>query len=54
MAQEEQTSLRYKTRSVRLAFEEKRVADKKNRRYWLYWDAALTGDAPDANQVAAK
>ena len=44
----------FKTRYVRLAFEEKRVADKKNRRYWLYWDAALIGGAPEANQVAAR
>lgn len=44
----------FKTRYVRLAFEEGRAADKKRRRYWLYWDAALTGGTPDANQVAAK
>ena len=44
----------FSTRYVRLAFEEGRAADKKRRRYWLYWDAALTGGAPDAGQVASK
>ena len=44
----------FKTRYVRLAFEEARAADKKRRRYWLYWDAAQTGGAPGAGQVASR
>ena len=44
----------FKTRYVRLAFKEARAADKKRRRYWLYWDASLTGGAPYANQVASR
>lgn len=44
----------FKTRYVRLAFEEGRAADRKRRRYWLYWDAALTGGASEHNQVASR
>lgn len=44
----------FKTRYVRLAFTQAREADKKRRQYWLYWDAALTGGAPDANQLASR
>lgn len=43
----------FKTRYVRLAFTHAR-ADNKRQRYWLYWDAALTGGTTDANQVASK
>ncbi|HST50386.1 MAG TPA: hypothetical protein VLJ61_00145 [Pyrinomonadaceae bacterium] len=43
----------FKTRFVRLAFERTRDGNKR-RRYWLYWDAGLTGGLPDANQVASK
>ncbi len=43
----------FKTRYVRLAFTNTR-ADNKQRRYWLFWDAALTGGGTDANQVASK
>lgn len=43
----------FRTRLVRLAFTHKR-ADKKQQRYWLVWDAALTGGTNDANQVASK
>lgn len=43
----------FKTRYVRLAFTHKR-ADNKQQRYWLFWDAALTGGTRDANQVASK
>jgi hypothetical protein len=44
----------FKTRYVRLAFTQIRAADKKRRQYWLYWDAALTGGAPNGNQVASR
>lgn len=43
----------FKTRFVRLPFERPRGGDKR-RRYWLYWDAALTGGLRPANQTAAK
>lgn len=43
----------FKTRYVRLAFTHKR-ADNKQQRYWLFWDATLTGGTTDANQVASK
>lgn len=43
----------FKSRYVRLAFTHKR-ADNKQQRYWLVWDAALTGGTHDANQVASK
>lgn len=42
----------FKTRYVRLAFKQTR-ADKKPQRYWLIWDAALTGGA-DSNQLASR
>jgi len=42
----------FKTRYVRLAFKQTR-ADKKPLRYWLIWDAALTGGA-DSNQLASR
>lgn len=42
----------FKTRYVRLAFKQTR-ADKKPLRYWLIWDAALTGGV-DSNQLASK
>jgi len=31
-----------------------RASNKKPRRYWLYWDAALTGGAADAGQLASR
>ena len=43
----------FKTRYVRLAFTHA-SADKKRRQYWLFWDASLTGGAPDSNQLALK
>jgi hypothetical protein len=43
----------FKTRYVRLAFTNTR-ADNKEQRYWLFWDAALTGGAPEAGQVASR
>ena len=44
----------FKTRYVRLAFKDERAASHKPRRYWLYWDAALTGGAPGGDQVASR
>lgn len=43
----------FKTRYVRLAFTQAR-ADDRRRRYWLFWDASLTGGTADTNQVASK
>jgi hypothetical protein len=42
----------FKTRFVRLPFEH-RIGDGGRRRHWLYWDAALTGGAGSARQVAS-
>ena len=39
------------TRYVRLAFE--RRENSRTRRYWLYWDASLTGGYPPEAQLAA-
>ena len=44
----------FNTRFVRLAFKDGRPSNKKSRRYWLYWDAELTGGAPDADQLASR
>lgn len=44
----------FKTLYVRLAFKDERAAGNKGRRYWLYWDAALTGGVADAGQVASR
>jgi hypothetical protein len=38
---------------VRLAFRLAR-ADNKQQSYWLFWDATLTGGAPDANVIASR
>lgn len=43
----------FKTSYVRLAFTHAR-ADNKQQRYWLFWDASLTGVGADANQIASK
>jgi hypothetical protein len=43
----------FKTRFVRLAFERVGPGNKRHR-YWLYWDADLTGGFSDAGQVASK
>jgi hypothetical protein len=43
----------FKTRFVRLPFDAPHENDKR-RRYWLYWDAALTGGLPPTSQSAAK
>lgn len=42
-----------RTRYVRLAFTRPR-ADNKRQRYWLFWDATLTGGTTDASQVASR
>ena len=42
----------FKTRYVRLAFRHARNGNRQQ--YWLFWDAALTGGAPDTNQVASR
>jgi hypothetical protein len=33
----------FRTRFVRLAFEQKDPAAKKSRRYWVMWDATVVG-----------
>jgi hypothetical protein len=42
----------FKTRFVRLAFEEADPASMKRRRYWLMWDAVLVGGLPAPEQIA--
>jgi hypothetical protein len=42
----------FKTSYVRLAFRHARPGNKQQQ-YWLFWDAALTGGAPDAKQIAS-
>lgn len=43
----------FKTSYVRLAFTHAR-ADKKQQRYWLFWDASLTGGGANATQLASR
>lgn len=43
----------FNTRYVRLAFKHTRPGERAQQ-YWLYWDAALTGGTPNANQVASR
>ena len=43
----------FKTRFVRLAFERVR-AQNKRQRYWVFWDAELTGGLPATHQVATR
>lgn len=43
----------FKTRFVRLAFERVR-AQNKRQRYWVFWDAELTGGLPGTHQVATR
>jgi hypothetical protein len=42
----------FKTRLVRLAFEQQKASAKKQRRYWLMWDAAQVGGLPETKQIA--
>jgi hypothetical protein len=44
----------FKTRFVRLAFEQEDHASMKHRRYWLIWDATLVGGLPAPEQVAER
>lgn len=43
----------FQTRFVRLAFERVQAPNKR-RRYWVFWDAELTGGLPTAHQVATR
>lgn len=43
----------FKNRFVRLAFERVR-AQNKRQRYWVFWDAELTGGLPGTHQVATR
>ncbi len=43
----------FKTRFVRLAFEQRTPQAKGKKRYWVFWDAALTGGLSDT-EVAAR
>lgn len=42
----------FMTRFVRLAFEEKKAASNRKKRYWLTWDANVVGGLEE-NQIAA-
>jgi hypothetical protein len=43
----------FKTKLVRLAFDQKEANANKRRRYWLMWDATQVGGLPEAKQIAA-
>jgi len=43
----------FKTKLVRLAFDQKEASAGKHRRYWLMWDAAQVGGLPETKQIAA-
>ena len=47
------TNSDFVTRYVRLAFDQ-RKSDKKKKRYWLVWDAALVGGLDEQKQIAAR
>jgi hypothetical protein len=42
----------FRTRLVRLAFEQQQFAANKKKRYWVIWDATVVG-GPEENQIAA-
>jgi hypothetical protein len=42
----------FRTRFVRLAFEQQQLAANKKKRYWVIWDASVVG-GPEENQIAA-
>jgi hypothetical protein len=42
----------FKTKFVRLAFEQEDPASMKHRRYWLIWDAAVVGGLPARDEIA--
>lgn len=42
----------FKTRLVRLAFEQEDTMTKKQRRYWLIWDASQVGGLDSAREIA--
>ena len=42
----------FKTRFVRLPFDQKDLNSGKNRRFWLMWDAAIVGGLGESKQVA--
>jgi hypothetical protein len=43
----------FKTRLVRLAFEQEDAITKNQRRYWLIWDATQVGGLDSAREIAA-
>ncbi len=43
----------FKTKLVRLAFDQREANANKRHRYWLMWDATQVGGLPDARQIAA-
>lgn len=43
----------FKTKLVRLAFDENESSANKHRRYWLMWDATQVGGLPETKQIAA-
>lgn len=44
----------FKTRLVRIAFEQKESAKNKRKRYWLLWDATLVGGLDEQRLLAAR
>lgn len=44
----------FKTRFVRLAFEERKSATKRKQRYWLIWDARVVGGVETRRQLTRR
>lgn len=42
----------FKTKFVRLAFDQEDARANKHRRYWLIWDATQVGGLPESKQIA--
>ena len=42
----------FKTRLVRLAFEQEKAPTGKKKRYWLVWDAKLVGGLDEKKEIA--
>ncbi len=43
----------FKSRFVRMAFQQNDARTSKPKRYWLLWDAELVGGLPEARQIAS-
>ncbi|MGB8507970.1 MAG: hypothetical protein WCD76_06185 [Pyrinomonadaceae bacterium] len=43
----------FKTKLVRLAFDQRQTATGKTKRHWIIWDASIVGGLPEPERVAA-